>query len=107
MASKFKGILDHAKGRTAEAPETPEEEPSAAAPVVAPPPSPAPAAEPQAKKRGRPSGKRSDPDCVQVTAYINKHRHQAAKMELLKDGGSQDFSELVDSLLAEWLKSRT
>jgi hypothetical protein len=96
MSSKFKSIMEQAKGRTAE---TPAEEP--------PPPSPAlPAAAP-AKKRGRPSGKRSDPDCVQVTAYIHKDTHRDVKIALLKSGDGKDFSELVDSLLAGWLKSRT
>jgi hypothetical protein len=95
MSSKFKGILEHAKGRT---PETAEEENA--------PPSPAPVAAP--KKRGRPSsGKRSDADYVQVTAYIHKDRHREVKIALLKSGDDQDFSELVDSLLERWLKSRT
>ena len=93
MSSKFKGILDRAKDRELE-------------PVEAelPPPSPAP---PEtiapAKKRGRPSGKRSDAEYVQVTAYIQKDRHRDVKMALLKAGGDQDFSELVDSLLTAWL----
>ena len=93
MTSKFQGIIDHAKGRV---PETPAEEP--------PPPSPALA---PAKKRGRPSGKRSDAEFVQVTAYIHKDRHREVKIALLKSGKDKDFSELVDSLLAGWLKSRT
>ena len=93
MSSKFKGIIDQAKGRV---PETPAEEP--------PPPSPAPA---PAKKRGRPAGKRSDAEFIQVTAYIRKATHQEVKIALLKSGNDKDFSELVDSLLDGWLKSRT
>ena len=66
MSSKFKGILERAKERDVE---PPAEE--------APPPSPAPmTASKPLKKRGRPSGKRSDPECVQVTAYINKDTHR-------------------------------
>ena len=97
MSSKFKGILERAKERDVE---PPAEE--------APPPSPAPAsASKLPKKRGRPSGKRSDPDCVQVTAYIHKDTHREVKIALLKSGNGMDFSDLVDDLLASWLKSRT
>ncbi len=97
MSSKFKGILDRAKGRDAE---TVGDEPPL-------PPSPAPPAGKPTKKRGRPSGKRSDADYVQVTAYIQKDTHREVKIALLKSGDEKDFSELVDSLLAGWLKSRT
>jgi hypothetical protein len=97
MSSKFKGILDQAKDRK---PETVED--------VAPPPSPAPTTGSKSpKKRGRPSGKRSDEDYVQVTAYIQKDIHREVKIALLKSGGDKDFSELVDDLLARWLKSST
>ena len=98
MSSKFKGILDRAKSRE---PESVEDN----APL---PPSPAPAAADTApKKRGRPSGKRSDADYVQVTAYIQKDTHREVKIALLKSSDGLDFSELVDNLLAGWLKSRT
>jgi hypothetical protein len=90
MTSKFKGILDRAKERDSV---MPAEETL--------PPSPAP------KKRGRPSGKRSDAEYVQVTAYIHKNTHRDVKITLLKSGDDKDFSDLVDSLLADWLESRT
>lgn len=90
MTSKFKGILERAKERESV---TPAEE--------TPPPSPAP------KKRGRPSGKRSDAEYVQVTAYIHKNTHRDVKIALLKSGDDKDFSDLVDSLLADWLETRT
>ena len=96
MSSKFKGILDQAKDRR---PEPVEEAP--------PPPSPAPTVAPSPKKRGRPSGKRSDTDYIQVTAYIQKDRHRGVKIALLKSGDEQDFSELVDELLGQWLASRS
>lgn len=96
MASKFKGILDSVKDREPEAVE-----------ALPPPPSPAPAMITPAKKRGRPSGKRSDADFVQVTAYIQKDVHREVKIALLKSGDDKDFSDLVDDLLAGWLKSRT
>lgn len=59
------------------------------------------------KKRGRPSGKRSDSEFNQVTAYIRKDTHLGVQMLLLKDGKVRDFSELVEDLLAKWVKSRT
>ena len=96
MSSKFKGILDRAKEREPE-PVTEEDAP----------PSPAPVALAANKKRGRPSGKRSDTDFVQVTAYIHKATHRNVKIALLKSGDEKDFSELVDGLLAGWLKSST
>ena len=97
MASKFKGILERAKER----------EPESAEDGEAPPPSPALPSGGPTKKRGRPSGKRSDADYVQVTAYVHKDTHREVKIALLKSGDEKDFSELVDSLLTGWLKSRT
>ena len=57
--------------------------------------------------RGRPRGKRSDPNFEQVTTYIRKHTHQGVKIALLQEGRSQEFSELVEDLLAKWLKARS
>ena len=57
-------------------------------------------------KRGRPPGKRSHPDFEQITAYIRKDTHRAVKIELLKNG-RKEFSELVEELLHQWLKSST
>ncbi len=60
-----------------------------------------------AAKRGRPaSGKRSNPDFEQVTAYIRKRTHADVKIALLREGQRQEFSALVENLLAEWLASR-
>ena len=56
--------------------------------------------------KGRPRGKRSDPDFEQVTAYIRKHTHQGVKIALLQESKGQEFSELVEGLLAKWLNSR-
>ena len=88
--SKFKGLIDAANSRESSAAEP--------APVAMP-------AKPQG--RGRPRGKRSDPDFDQVTAYIRKHTHQGAKIALLQEGRGQEFSELVEDLLAEWLRARS
>ena len=56
--------------------------------------------------RGHPPGKRSHPDFKQITAYIRKDTHRAVKIALLQNGG-KEFSELVEELLGQWLKSST
>jgi hypothetical protein len=57
-------------------------------------------------RRGRPPGKRSHPDFEQITAYIRKDTHQAVKIGLLQNG-RKEFSELVEELLHQWIKSST
>ena len=125
--SRFKGIFEArqkeaAEGATEEA-ETAEE----TTPVEVAPPPPAPAAadvrdapKPQKqaksrpaprapaepKKRGRPAGKRSDDEYGQVTAYIRKDTHRDVKVALIREGNGEEFSELVQELLAKWLRSR-
>ncbi len=113
MSSKFKGIFE---ARQREADPAPPESNS--------PPSPAPATEAKVeappkvsrssgkrdepKKRGRPSsGKRSDNYFTQVTAYIREDTHRTVKILLLDEGETRDFSDLVEELLAKWVKSRT
>jgi hypothetical protein len=56
--------------------------------------------------RGRPSGKRSDPDYVGFTTYIRKETHRGVKRALLDEPEERELSELVEELLANWLKSR-
>lgn len=99
--SKFKSLLDAAKGRE---PEPEPEKPSQDSVVY----QPSPVAESQpSQKRGRPKGKRSHPDYEQVTAYIRKDTHRAAKIALLSEGEEREFSELIQELLEHWLKLRT
>jgi len=57
------------------------------------------------RRVGRPNAKRSDPDFVQTTAYIRKDTHRDVKIALLHEGQEQEFSELVEELLSNWLKS--
>ncbi|MBK9169084.1 MAG: hypothetical protein IPM24_16655 [Bryobacterales bacterium] len=59
------------------------------------------------KRRGRPPAMRSDPDFLQVTAYIRKKTHRKVKIALLEDGTEGNFSELVETLLEEWLSTRS
>jgi len=58
-------------------------------------------------RRGRPAtGKRSNPDYEQVTVYLRKDTSLAAKIALLQESDSRDFSDLVEELLGEWLRDR-
>lgn len=65
-----------------------------------PPPEPAP--EEPKRQRRKVTGKRSDPNYVQVGAYIPKDLNKAVKRSLVEYDG--DFSDLVTELLEEWLK---
>ena len=77
---------------------TPEEKPAA---KISPSPS---------KKRGRPAtGKRSDPSWIGRTYYIRKETDFDIEDELIalkRKGINLDKSELVDFLLAAWVKWR-
>lgn len=122
--SKFgflKGALQSAEAESLEdtsagesLPALEEAPPSPAPPVVqAAEPAPKPKAKPRtqtpetSRPVGRPRGKRSDEDHVQVTAYIRRETHLEAKATLLRDQKGRDFSDLVEELVAKWLKSRT
>ena len=57
------------------------------------------------RKRGRPTGKRSNPDYVQVTAYIPQALYTEVKIALLRERGGE-FSDLVAELLSSWMQER-
>jgi hypothetical protein len=57
------------------------------------------------KRRGRPTGKRSDPDFTQITAYLRTKTIEDVKIKLIKQGSTQDVSELIEELLSVWLRS--
>lgn len=65
-----------------------------------------PAAQVTTKKRGRPSGKRSNPDYVQTTAYVRGDTYKAIKIALIEEDQGREYSELIEELLSTWLKSR-
>ena len=89
MSTPFAKVLDNfGKLPTAPAAETPKLQ--ATAPV------------PRPRKVGRPPGKKSNPDYTQVTVYLRKRTHLAAKKNLLDDG--REFSELVEDLVAQWIQ---
>jgi hypothetical protein len=108
--SKFTAAMNAVKDRSSAAP-------VAAAPVAIDAleasaeltPRPVAAARPSGKRRGRPAGKRSRETTVQVTAYVESAIYIETKIKLLQNaqitGEKQDFSELVQQLLADWLKS--
>lgn len=58
-----------------------------------------PAAQPQRKRKK--TGKRSDPNYIQVGAYIPKHLNEEVKIKLVRHEG--DFSDLITELLEKWL----
>ena len=105
MTGKYKGLLDDIRDKQA----------IGIAAGDASPPSPAPpvdyAEAPKTttakRKPGRPkSGKSSNPEFVQVTAYVEEAVHLAVKKALI-DAKDTDFSDLVNELLKKWVKSRT
>ena len=102
---KYKGLLDDIREKTI----------GSASAAITPTPSPAPPAVnaelphvPAAKRKpGRPkSGKSSNPEFVQVTAYVEESVHLAVKKALVGVRDT-DFSDLVNELLKKWVKSRT
>ncbi|MGP1384023.1 MAG: hypothetical protein ACTS2F_10725 [Thainema sp.] len=64
-------------------------------------PQPEPAPEPQRRQR-KATGKRSDPNYIQVGAYIPKELNKDVKRLLVDAEG--DFSDLVTELLEQWVK---
>jgi hypothetical protein len=59
------------------------------------------------RKVGRPrTGKRSDPDYRQVSAWIKRDTYDRVSRRLFKKENRREFSELVQSLLEDWVKQR-
>src|SRR4051812_7929558 len=103
--SKDKGLIEEIKEKEAGglgATETPTPSPA----LPSPPPETAKKSS-EKRKPGRPKvGKSSNPEFVQVTAYVEDSVHVAVKKALL-DLKDTDFSDLVNDLLKRWVKSRT
>jgi hypothetical protein len=51
-------------------------------------------------------GKKGHPDYNQVTIYLRKQTQNEAKIALLQARDERDFSELVEDLIANWLKQK-
>jgi hypothetical protein len=59
------------------------------------------------RKVGRPrTGKRSDPNYRQVSAWIRRDTYDRVTRRLFTRENRREFSELVQSLLEDWLKQR-
>lgn len=103
--SRFGGIVDAARARTAEEP------PAKAAPAEAAPASPresnesAEPAEPARPARAN-AGKSSNPAYKQISAYVRKETHRAALRRLLDEDGGRDLSDVIEELLAGWAAGR-
>lgn len=54
---------------------------------------------------GRPPGKRTHPDYQQTTIYIPRTLHDQVKIALIREG-RKEFSELVETLLTDWISER-
>lgn len=61
---------------------------------------------PRRRRNRKKTGKRSNPNYRQVTAYIQDETYEVVKHALIgkknEQGKKLQFSELVDSLLREW-----
>jgi hypothetical protein len=49
------------------------------------------------------AGKRSDPEFEQITAYVRRSTYRQVKVALLQEGSTRDFSDLVETMLNQWL----
>ena len=49
-------------------------------------------------------GKRSNPAYRQISTYVRSDLYRSVKRELLME--ERDFSDLMDELLAEWIRRR-
>ena len=56
--------------------------------------------------RGRPAGKRSNPDFEPTTIFLRKVTKKTANRALEDSGVKQDLSELIESLLQQWISGR-
>ena len=59
---------------------------------------------PLVRGRGRPPGKRSDPDFKPTTLLLREETKKQATRKLEDGDTDQDLSELVEQLLADWIK---
>lgn len=60
----------------------------------------------QPPKIGRPkTGKRSNPDYTQVSAWVRKDTYRRVTDRLYVKEDRREFSDLIQALLVEWLKS--
>jgi hypothetical protein len=70
--------------------------------IPAPNPQPTPIS-----MRGRPAGKRSNPEFEPTTIFLRKTTKKTANRTLEDSGVKQDLSELIESLLQQWISARS
>jgi hypothetical protein len=51
-------------------------------------------------------GKSSNPEFTKITAYIKKATHKRASL-ILMDQEKEDFSELLERLVSDWISKQT
>ena len=59
------------------------------------------------KAEKRQIGKSSNPDYAQVLTYIRRDTHNAVRAALIFDEQKRDLSDLVEELLAGWIKNNS
>ena len=60
----------------------------------------------ESPKLGRPkTGKRSNKECRQVPAWIKRSTYAEVRLRLFVQEGGREFSDLVQTLPEQWLKS--
>ncbi len=62
---------------------------------------------PPAKTEKRAGGKSSNSDYTQVLTYVKKDTHNAVRAVLIYDHEKRDLSDLVEELLADWIKKNS
>ena len=58
---------------------------------------------PAGKGRGRPAGKRSNPEFEATTVLLRKRTKRAASRLLQDTEANKDLSDLIESLLSDWI----
>jgi hypothetical protein len=87
--------------------ETPADAPEPYNPPAPPPASPAAPSIAAGKGRGRPAGKRSNPDFEPTTVLLRTKTKRAAGRLLEDTEADKDLSDLIESLLGEWISRRS
>jgi hypothetical protein len=98
MSSRFKGMFDAVKEEDIPKVKIPKIKKEIK--IIDPP------ALPNQSKRKKGMGKSSNPNYVQALAYIKKETLQNIKIALVLEK-DLDFSELIETLLSDWLQNKT
>jgi hypothetical protein len=63
-----------------------------------------PSEQERGRGRGRPPGKRSDPEFKPTTLLLRERTKRSATRRLQDENAGQDLSDLVEQLLANWVR---